>query len=96
MDGQLHLGSVIKILGELGFHDVWVEAGGQLFSALHALHLVNRTYIYLVPKIVGDKAVIAYRNDQFFENKHQIYWQAKSDNMVMQVDWELGDVCLLD
>lgn len=90
VDGQLCLVSVIKILGEIGFHDVWVEAGGKLFGALHALRLVNRTYIYLVPKVVGEQAVSAYHNDQFFENKHQINWQAKLDNMVMQVEWDLG------
>ncbi len=93
---QLCLTSVIKILGETGYHDVWVEAGGRLFSSLHDLGLVNRTYVYLAPKIIGEKASSAYYNDLFFDRKHQIHWQAKGNNMVMRIDWESEDRCSQD
>ena len=87
IQGKLCLLSVCKVLGELGYHDVWVEAGGKLFSALHRAKLVDTTYVYLVPTVLGDKALSAYHDALIFEDKHRITWQAYSDNMVMRVDW---------
>lgn len=84
---QLDLLVVMKVLGSLGYHDVWVEAGGRLFTALHDLKLVNTSYFYLVPKLLGDSAVSAYHNDRLFENKKIIHWQALADNMLMKIDW---------
>jgi riboflavin synthase len=48
-NNRLDLSAIIAHLGELGFHDVWVEAGGHLFSALHKDALVQTTYLYLAP-----------------------------------------------
>ena len=91
--GKLDLHLLMNRMGDIGFHDVWVEAGGKLFSELHDLKLVNTTYFYLVPKILGEKAVCAYHSATIFERKHRITWQAEGDNMVMRVDWALEDVC---
>jgi diaminohydroxyphosphoribosylaminopyrimidine deaminase/5-amino-6-(5-phosphoribosylamino)uracil reductase len=49
LNNHLDLHAILKRLGQLGYHDVWVEAGGELFSALHRAHLVQRTCLYLVP-----------------------------------------------
>lgn len=95
--GRLDLSAVIRCLGECGYHDVWVEAGGQLFTALHVQELVNTSYFYIIPKLLGENAVSAYHNEFIFEkNKHQINWQALADNMVMRVDWEVEGMCLQD
>lgn len=85
--GQLDLGAVITHLGHLGYHDVWVEAGGILFSSLHQEHLVNKTHIYIVPTILGDAAVAAYHHKDIFNHASKISWQAMGDNMIASLDW---------
>ncbi len=81
------LNAVIDHLGSLGYHDVWVEAGGQLFGALHEEGLVNRTYVYLVPKVLGKHATPAWQASDIYARPHDLSWQAMGDNMIAQFDW---------
>lgn len=85
--GRLDLHAMIGHLGRLGYHDVWVEAGGGLLSALHQAGFVNRTYVYLVPKLLGNTGVDAYRHEAVFNNPRAVSWQAMDDNMIAQLDW---------
>lgn len=84
--GQLDLNAVITHLGQLGYHDVWIEAGATLFNALHQAGLVNRTYLYLVPKFLGEKATSLYSNACLFDNMTKITWIPKEDNLIVQCD----------
>lgn len=88
--GQLDLNAVMLHLGSLGYHDVWVEAGGELFSALHRAHLVNRSYIYLVPSTLGNAATSVYKDINPFENAHSIAWRVMDNNMIAILDWQEG------
>ncbi len=87
---RLDLSAVIHHLGHLGYHDVWVEAGGGLFSALHEAGLVNRTYVYLAPKILGHAATPAYQDINIFNAPSVVTWQAMGDNMIACFDWQEG------
>ena len=87
-DGQgLDLRAVLRHLGGLGYHDVWVEAGARLFGALHRACLVQRTYLYLVPGVLGDEATPLYNQTDFFQAAHQIKWQPMGNNMMVILDW---------
>ena len=90
---RLDLSAVIHHLGHLGYHDIWVEAGGTLFSALHEARLVNRTYVYLVPNILGELATPAYRDFNLYHAPAALTWQPLGDNMVVRFDWQ-EDLCL--
>ncbi len=83
----LDLESIICHLGKLGYHDVFVEAGGTLFSALHKARLVNRTYLYLVPSALGPEATPAYLEQDVLTKPHKVSWQAMDDNMILKLDW---------
>ena len=85
--GKLDLHAVIHHLGTLGYHDVWVEAGAGLFQALHQAGLVNRTYIYLVPKILGQCATKLYADKDIFNNVSKVTWLPMGDNVIAQFDW---------
>lgn len=87
LDKRLDLVHVIKELGRLGFHDVWVEAGGELFSALHRAKLVNRTYIYIVPTYLGQNATSAYPLIESLDSSCAINWHPMEDNMILSLDW---------
>jgi diaminohydroxyphosphoribosylaminopyrimidine deaminase/5-amino-6-(5-phosphoribosylamino)uracil reductase len=89
-DGFMDLNAIISHLGELGYHDVWVEAGGALFRSLHHQGLVHRTYLYIVPAILGEKAVSAYQQSELFDRAHTVSWHAMGDNMIACLDWQEG------
>lgn len=76
-EGQLNLEIIINYLGHLGFHDVWVEAGGNLFSALHRENLVQRTYLYLVPTVLGENTTPAFYGDSLFTSKKRFHGKYK-------------------
>lgn len=84
----LDLLTIIHHLGELGYHDVWVEAGGKLFSALHRENLVQRTYLYITPHVLGENAVPAYLGENLFTRNKKLRWQIKEDNLIACLDWE--------
>lgn len=86
-EAGLDLSAVIARLGALGYHDVWVEAGGRLFSALHEQHLVNTTFVYLVPEVLGESAGSGYHGGQILKGRRSVSWQAKEDNMILRLDW---------
>lgn len=86
-DGKIDLYEVIKNLGEIGYHDVFVEAGGKLFTTLHQRGLVHRTYIYIAPKVLGADALSAYQDSSIFERPHTISWISQGDNMVACIEW---------
>ena len=85
--GKFDLLEIIGHLGRLGYHDVWVEAGGRLFSALHQAKLVNTTYLYLVPSLLDADAVNAYSNAEVFNADKSVSWQSMGDNMLAKIDW---------
>ncbi len=87
-NGVMDLSAVIRHLGELGYHDVWVEAGGAIFTALHQEGLVHRTYLYLVPTSLEQNAISAYQKSGIFDRPHTVSWHAMGDNMMACIDWQ--------
>lgn len=87
-NGMMDLNAIISHLGETGYHDVWVEAGGALFNALHRERLVHKTYLYLVPNSLGPDALCAYQNKGIFDRRHTVSWHTMDDNMVLCLNWE--------
>jgi len=85
VNGQLDLHQVLMHLGQLGFHDVWVEAGARLFDALHQADLVDRTYLYMVPRILGEG--ISYPHALFEKAPVSLNWLPMDDNMIAVLNW---------
>lgn len=88
VEGLLILDAIIQKLGDLGYHSVWLEAGGVLFSAMHKAQLVQRTHVYLVPLILGHNAASAYCQDDLFCSPKHVSWMPMGDNMIATLDWE--------
>ncbi len=53
--GGLNLEAILAEIGRDGVHDLWVEAGGRLFTALFNQGLLNRALVCVAPKIVGSE-----------------------------------------
>lgn len=86
-EAGLDLKGVIECLGELGYHDVWVEGGGSLFSALHEAGLVQRTFLYFSPQLLGENATPLYQG-KVFSRQSKVSWQIKEDNVIACLDWQ--------
>lgn len=56
----LDLAAVIQHFGKLGLHDVWIEAGGELFYSLYKQKLLNEAYLYFSNKKLGEEAKAAF------------------------------------
>ncbi|MDP3560183.1 MAG: bifunctional diaminohydroxyphosphoribosylaminopyrimidine deaminase/5-amino-6-(5-phosphoribosylamino)uracil reductase RibD [Legionellaceae bacterium] len=83
-----NLPALIQEVGLLGYHDVWVEAGPTLFKALHSHDLVQETYIYVAPKILGPSAMALDLPDTFFEKEHHLFTEILGDNIIHKIRWE--------
>ncbi|KTC65810.1 riboflavin biosynthesis protein RibD (plasmid) [Legionella adelaidensis] len=85
---KIDLSAILHHLGHLGFHDVWVEAGAKLFNSLHEQQLVQQTYIYIAPTIVGTKGYSLYEDNNFFTRPHKVEWLKKGNNVIASLTWE--------
>lgn len=78
--------AVLKDLGAKGYHDVWVEAGSTLFTALHEAGLVNRTHIYLTPHVAGD-GISLCQDGVIMQARKKVTLTTLDDNVKMTLDW---------
>jgi diaminohydroxyphosphoribosylaminopyrimidine deaminase/5-amino-6-(5-phosphoribosylamino)uracil reductase len=62
----LNLLEVLKYIAEDGYHDLWVEAGGQCFQALAKNQLLQRAFIYVAPRWLGGDAQTAFTSTSPF------------------------------
>lgn len=87
-DARFDIEAVLEDLGRKGYHDVWVEAGGMLFSTLHAKALVQRTHLYLVPKALGRNATPLYHEAFCLTDAKKTTYEILDDNVKLTFDWE--------
>ncbi|KTC69359.1 riboflavin biosynthesis protein RibD [Legionella birminghamensis] len=85
------LNQMISHLGELGYHDIWVEGDTELLSAIHQAQLVDRTYIYKIANQKGlkgeDLANIYMKGSLTQEKEALITWQNVGDETILCCDW---------
>lgn len=55
--------AVLKQIGSQGVHDLWVEAGGQLFCSLVQSGFVQKSLLYRSNKPLGEQALSAFSQD---------------------------------
>ena len=57
-DGEVDLAALIHLLGTRGIDSVLVEGGGTLHEAMFRTGLVDRTIVYLAPKVCGGASAV--------------------------------------
>ena len=83
-----YLSKVLTVIGGDGIHDLWVEAGGQLFQLLHAHQLVNETLVYLSPKILGVKAKAAFNKaGDVLAGAYKRVWSVHGEDVMCGIQW---------
>jgi diaminohydroxyphosphoribosylaminopyrimidine deaminase/5-amino-6-(5-phosphoribosylamino)uracil reductase len=86
-DNNLSLVSVLNTIGQDGIHDLWIEAGGVLFTAFHREKLVQRSLLYIAPKCLGAHAIPAFRHEFDFTDAKQLYWQSYGNDVLCCMEW---------
>jgi diaminohydroxyphosphoribosylaminopyrimidine deaminase/5-amino-6-(5-phosphoribosylamino)uracil reductase len=56
----LNLDDVLKHIGQDGYHDLWIEAGGRCFQSFAQNQLLQRAFIYVAPRWLGQEAQNAF------------------------------------
>ncbi len=85
----LDLNAILKIIGEDGVHDLWVEAGGRCFEAFLRERLLNRALIYTAPMILGNEAMPAFQEKwDITENAKTIGWRVYGGDVVCDVRFQ--------
>lgn len=83
--GKIDLGSVLDCIGHDGMHDVLLEAGGICFSAFMTEKHIQRAFIYVALKWLGNNAQSAFANNaDLFRQAHAIQWHALGDDAVCE------------
>ena len=84
----LDLSLVLQCIAQIGFHDIWVEAGAKMMAELHHLGLVNTSYIYLVPEIFGTNGTSAFQEPYInFQKAATIEWVPMGTNVRAKINW---------
>jgi diaminohydroxyphosphoribosylaminopyrimidine deaminase / 5-amino-6-(5-phosphoribosylamino)uracil reductase len=63
----LRLFRVLEQIGRDGYHDLWVESGGQCFTQLVQEKLLQRALVYIAPICLGSSASSAFEAPLFQE-----------------------------
>jgi diaminohydroxyphosphoribosylaminopyrimidine deaminase/5-amino-6-(5-phosphoribosylamino)uracil reductase len=80
----LYLPHVLACIGEEGVHDVWVEAGGRLLTALLQQQLVQWLWLYMAP-IWLQEGEAAFTREMTFDAR-QIEWQQVGRDVVAKME----------
>jgi diaminohydroxyphosphoribosylaminopyrimidine deaminase/5-amino-6-(5-phosphoribosylamino)uracil reductase len=88
--GYVDVSLVFKELATLGFFIIWLEAGAKFMGYVHHHNLVNRTYLYIAPKVIGIEGLSVYE-DSFLLNPppFTINWLSLGMDVVGIFDWHL-------
>lgn len=85
-DGSLPMEAIIKKIGELGTHSLWVEAGGKCFQSLIRRNLIKTAYLYYSPKIIGSEALPAFTDR--FDITSSPKWQQMGLDSVCEINFD--------
>ncbi len=86
---RLNLVEIIQHLGQQGIQDVWVEAGGQLATAMLNQALIQRLYVYISGQWLGSDGIDAYIDTNAITNKQHkpVKWQQVGADMLAQFEF---------
>lgn len=81
-DSKLNLQQILKIIGQDGVHDLWLEAGGQCFQSLLLQGLLYRAIIYIAPRWLDDTMQSAFNTGLDLTQFGSIHWEGVGEDVV--------------
>ena len=87
-DGQgLNLLDILKQIGQAGYHDLWIEAGGQCFQSFAQNHLLQQAFIYVAPQWLGPNAQAAFSHPNVLATAQHISPSLLDPDACFKFDW---------
>jgi diaminohydroxyphosphoribosylaminopyrimidine deaminase/5-amino-6-(5-phosphoribosylamino)uracil reductase len=86
-EGYLDLQAVALALGKMGYHDVWIEAGGTLVAQLIKNHLLQRFYLYTAATTLGEQAIAAFQQPGLLDQAKVIQCRLFSRDGLIEYVW---------
>jgi diaminohydroxyphosphoribosylaminopyrimidine deaminase/5-amino-6-(5-phosphoribosylamino)uracil reductase len=84
---QLNLPAVLQTLGKLGFHDIWLEAGGLIVQSFIEQRLLDRLLVYFAPKWLGNQAQTAFTKPELLHGVNVVQWQQYGQDVLAEFHW---------
>lgn len=86
-ESGLVLEQVLEHIGRDGMHDVWIEAGGQCFSAFLQKKLLQRAYIYIAPRWLGEGKSAFPSSFGYDFSTHKVRFEPVGDDVLCEINF---------
>lgn len=87
-ESHFSLSDMLKIIGQNGHYQLWVEAGGELFSALIRENLLQKALVYISPKTLGSRGIPAFSGEtDLFKHVKITKWSSKGEDTIGEFYW---------
>jgi diaminohydroxyphosphoribosylaminopyrimidine deaminase/5-amino-6-(5-phosphoribosylamino)uracil reductase len=84
----LDLNEILRIIGQDGIHDLWVEAGGTCFTNFLQAQLLQCAFVYIAPKLLGCHAQAAFNaTTNLLSTVKTVEWQSLGHDAVGKFYW---------
>lgn len=83
----LDLKKAIHRIGQDGIHDLWIEAGGKCFAAFVAQNLLQRAFMYVAPRWLGDGQAAFGEDFSLDLGKCEIHWEQFGKDALCDIRW---------
>ena len=81
----LDLDQAVSAIGKDGIHDLWIESGGQCFTSFINKSLLQRAFIYIAPRWLGEG--ISAFSQPFDFRSEQIHWEQLGHDVLCEIHW---------
>ncbi len=89
-DDKLKAEEIFKKLYDMGFYFLWVESGSHFNKYLYDNKLVDSSYLFIAPKILGKNGVDAYLYDcHLSDSNFSVCWNVLEQDVVAYRQWNL-------
>jgi diaminohydroxyphosphoribosylaminopyrimidine deaminase/5-amino-6-(5-phosphoribosylamino)uracil reductase len=83
----LSLQEAVRIIGQDGVHSLWIEAGGECFAAFVNQRLLQRAYLYIAPKWLGEGKPAFGPQFNFDIDNAELHWQQFGKDVLCEIRW---------
>ncbi len=87
-ESGLDLNDALAAVGKLGFHTLWVEAGGRLFQSLLQKRLLSRALVYVAPVLVGEGTSAFSISSSALSGAKSVSWSTAGRDTVGEFELE--------
>lgn len=80
--------ALLNYFGEIGVHDLWIEAGGRVFESLIAANILNKAYVYVAPISIGADGYSSFNKSIEIANKaRSVKWHSLDQDGLCEIRW---------